>query len=72
MMTPEELAVPPAVRSFWRWREYYKGVAEAGRWTADQLSNVIREIEGRTGSPDRKDLEVNPQPMENRYDLAAI
>ena len=65
MMTPEELAMPPAVRSFWRWREYYKSVAEAGRWTAGALAGVIQEIEAKAGpAAARTDLESNPQPVE--------
>ena len=65
MMTPEELAMPPAVRSFWRWREYYKSVAEAGRWTGGALAGVIREIEAKADPVSaRTDLESNPQPVE--------
>ncbi len=73
MMSPEELALSPAVRSFWRWREYYKGVAEASQWTSTQLEHVIREIEKALPSPDPLNLEINnPEPMENTYDLATI
>ena len=72
MMSPEELALAPAVRSFWRWREYYKGVAEAGQWTTAQLVNVIREIERTLPIPDRMDFEINPEPMEDNYDPAAV
>lgn len=67
MMSPEELAMPPAVRSFWRWREYYKSVAEAGRWTSGALAGVIREIEAKpasAGAQATADVKSNPQPVE--------
>ena len=72
MMSPEELALSPAVRSFWRWREYYKGVAEAGQRTREQLVDVIREIEKTLPSPDPADLEINPEEKEKTYDLATV
>lgn len=65
MMSPEELALSPAVRSFWRWREYYKGVADAGRSTSHLLESVIQEIEKADSPPEMQlDLASNPQPME--------
>lgn len=72
MMLPEELAISPAVRSFWRWREYYKGVAEASQWTVVQLENVIRKIGKTSAVPGRMDFEINPEPMEDNYDPAAV
>lgn len=63
MMTPEELALSPAVRSFWRWREYYKGVAGEGQSTAKLLAELIRELEPDAPAPAR-DFKTNPEPME--------
>ena len=65
MMSPEELALSPAVRSFWRWREYYKGVADASRGTSRLLMDVIREVVDAESPPGtRVDLDDNPQPVE--------
>lgn len=65
MMSPEERAMDPAVRSFWRWREFYKSVAEASRWSADLLQDVIREIEPPPPmSEPVPDLKANPEPVE--------
>ncbi len=65
MMSPEEHALSPAVRSFWRWREYYKSVADACRWSANLLTGVIQEIEAGEALPETQvDFEINPQPVE--------
>ncbi len=65
MMTAEEIAVPPAVRSFWRWREFYKSVADACRQSDAALTDVIRTIEQTAlSSPSQTNLETKPEPLE--------
>ena len=66
MMTPEELAMSPAVRSYWRWREFYKGVADACGQTERLLMDVIRRIDAGGSPPDeeRLGLERNPELVE--------
>ena len=65
MMTAEEIAIPPAVRSFWRWREFYKSVAEACRQTDSALTDVIRTIESASiPSPSQTNLETKTEPLE--------
>lgn len=68
MMTPEERALPPAIRSHWRWREYYKGVAEACRRTILLLEEAISSIEQDAGLMEANDLDdlriTQPEHME--------
>ena len=65
MMTAEEIAIAPAVRSYWRWREFYKSVADACRQTEKTLAEVIGEIEVPPVSfQDPALLQPNPEPLE--------
>lgn len=79
MMSPEERAWMPAVRSFRRWREFYRGVADACQKTEKLLNGTIREIEEggggdrseTGGTPDRPETNLfehartyQPEPME--------
>ncbi len=65
MMTAEEIAIPPAVRSFWRWREFYKSVADACRQTDAALSDVIRTIESASAPPSSQpNLATKTEPLE--------
>jgi len=51
MMTPQERALTPAVRSFQRWRGFYRGVADACRKTETLLNRVIRGMEAAPPGP---------------------
>ena len=65
MLTPEEQAIPPAVRSHWRWREFYKSVAEACLATEKLLKGVVKAIEGDPGAEAAKrNFETHPEPVE--------
>lgn len=65
MMSPEERAQPPAIRSHRRWREFYKGVAEACQCTEKLLVEAIKKIEG-DGSVSAQPTLCNtkPEPVE--------
>jgi hypothetical protein len=65
MMSPEELAMAPAVRSHWRWREFYKGVSNACQQSEKLLLGAIAQLDGAPGAaPLAIELEENPEPLE--------
>jgi hypothetical protein len=52
MLTDEELAVPPSIRSNLRWRYFYKSVADACRASDAILVRVIDQLSSMITKPD--------------------
>ncbi len=65
MMTKEQIAQSPGIRSNWRWREFYKGVADACEVTIKRINSVMATIEATTPARDATIIfEENQEPAE--------
>lgn len=79
MLSPQELALDPAVRSHRRWRDYYQGVAQASRETETLLEKVLDRLKPSPDKtlpslPENEDatMEANPFPFNRETEKSEL